>query len=123
MLVQPLPDLARAESGFAGQQIGQSSVTAYEAGQTERLATVQNVGTRALYKRGGQWIDSRLADRPKDNLSAEAQTIVQFSPEYFKLAASNSDIENQILATQQPGEELIVLRRGQVYRIAPAAQR
>jgi Ca-activated chloride channel homolog len=111
---------APAAPGAGGAaQFGQSRIGSYEANQTERLATVQNVGNRALYKRGQQWIDSSLADRPVANLNAEARSITQFSDEYFKLAAANNLVENQILAAQQAGVELIVALRGQVYRIVP----
>ncbi len=114
--------VAPAQSGLGGSaQIGQSNVAAYEAGQVERLASVQNVGNRALFKRGRQWIDSSVANRPADKLNAEAQTIAQFSDEYFRLAAANNAAENQILAVQQPGEELILSIRGRLYRITPPA--
>jgi uncharacterized protein YegL len=105
--------------GYAAQ-IGQSNVASYEASQTERLANVQTVGNRALYRRGQQWIDSTVAGKTAETLNAEASTIVQFSAEYFKLVTANNVVENQMLATQQPGEELIVSLRGQLYRITPA---
>lgn len=108
--------------GMGSAQIGQSRLESYEAEQTERLAGVQNIGNRALYRRGRRWIDSTLADRDVARLNAEATSIVQFSDEYFRLAAANSAVENQMLAAQQPGEELIVSLRGRVYRIVPDAQ-
>jgi len=112
--------VAPAQSGVGGAvQIGQSNVQAYEANRTERIATVQNAGDRALYRRGRQWIDSSVVDTPLDRLNSQARTIAQFSAEYFKLAAANSATDNQILAIQQPGEELIVAIRGQIYRITP----
>ncbi len=112
-------------SSFAGvgsAQIGQSNVANYESNQTERLANVQNLSlnNRALYKRGRQWIDSTVSDRDISTLNAEARPVAQFSEEYFRLAASNSIVDNQILAMQQPGEEMIVSIRGQVYRITAA---
>ena len=44
---------------------------------------------------------------------------VSAADEYFRLAAANSIADNQILAVQQPGEELIVSIRGRLYRIIP----
>jgi Ca-activated chloride channel family protein len=104
-------------SAGGAKQFGLSKLASYESDRTERLAGVQNVGNRALYRRGQQWIDSSVADRPVAALNAAAKTIVQFSEEYFRLAAASSPAENQILSVQQPGEELIVLIRGQLYRI------
>jgi Ca-activated chloride channel family protein len=106
-------------AGNGAAQIGQSNLSSYEANQTERLAGVRIMNNRALYRRGRQWIDSAIADKDLSRLNAEAKTIVQFSEEYFRLVAANSVAENQILATQQPGEELVVSIRGQVYRITP----
>jgi Ca-activated chloride channel family protein len=102
-------------------QIGNSTVAGYESSQVERLANVQAVGNRALYRRGQQWIDSAVADQKVEQLNATAKAVAQFSDEYFRLATANNFAENQILASQQPGQDLIVLLRGQVYRITPAA--
>ena len=111
--VAPAPSLP----GKGSAQVGKSKLASYEANKTEHLTNVQNVGNRALYKRGRQWIDSAVSDKDIAKLNTEAKTIAQFSDEYFRLAAKNSVAENQILSTQQPGEELIVSIRGQLYRI------
>jgi hypothetical protein len=71
-------------------------------------------------KGGRQWIDSKVADKDLSKLNADAKSIVQFSEEYFELAALNSIRDIQILSMQQPGEELRVSIRGHVYRILPA---
>jgi Ca-activated chloride channel homolog len=114
------PAQSTIQAGGAAQ-IGSSTVKAYESNQTERLANVQAVGNRALYRRGQQWIDSTVVDQPVEQLNRNAKSVAQFSEEYFRLAQANSLAENQILATQQPGQDLIVMLRGQVYRITPAA--
>ena len=111
--VAPAPSLP----GKGAAQIGKSKLANYEADKTEHLASVQNVGNRALYKRGRQWIDSSVSDKDVSKLNAQAKTVTQFSKEYFRLAAQNSAAENQILAVQRPGEELILSIRGQLYRI------
>jgi hypothetical protein len=108
---------AASISGMGAAQLGNSKLASYEANQTERLASVQNVANKALYKRGQQWIDSSIADKDVAKLNAVAKTITQFSEEYFRLAATNSVADNQILSVQQPGQELIVSIRGQIYRI------
>jgi Ca-activated chloride channel homolog len=111
--VAPAPSLP----GKGSAQVGKSKLAGYETNQTEHLTNVQNVGNRALYKRGRQWVDSSVSGKDIAKLNAEAKTIAQFSDEYFRLAAKNSVADNQILSTQQPGEELIVSIRGQLYRI------
>jgi Ca-activated chloride channel family protein len=103
--------------GTGAAQLGNSQLASYEANRTEHLANVQNVANRALYRRGQQWIDSSIADKDVSKLNETAKTIAQFSDEYFRLAASNSVADNQILSRQQPGEELILSIRGQIYRI------
>lgn len=111
-----------AQAPKAGKQTvyGSSTMDSYEGGQAEQIASVQNVGNRAFYKRGRQWIDASVSDKPVDKLNAEAREIRQFSDEYFTLVKANNAAENQILASQQQGEELVVALRGQVYRILPS---
>jgi Ca-activated chloride channel family protein len=108
---------ASSVPGMGAAQLGNSKLASYEADRTEHLANVQNVANKALYRRGQQWIDSSIADKDISKLNATAKTIAQFSDEYFRLAATNSVADNQILSLQQPGEELIVSIRGQIYRI------
>ncbi|HSW46113.1 MAG TPA: VIT domain-containing protein [Phycisphaerae bacterium] len=101
----------------SAQVVGRSSLYAYEAEQKTVVGSVQNLANRAFYKRGRQWIDSRVADREQEKLQREAKVIRQFSEEYFKLVAANSPTDNQVLAAQRPGEEILVELRGTVYRI------
>jgi Ca-activated chloride channel family protein len=80
-------------------------------------AGVQNVGRDTLYKRGNLWIaeNARTLDPEKD--AAKIQRIKRFSDEYFTLVRENTTEENAVLATQQEGEELLVMLRGKAYRI------
>jgi len=107
------------QPGMAAQW-GQSDVAKYEKGDKEVVANVQNVGNRAFYRRGQQWVDGQLTDKDLAKVNKDAQEVKQFSDEYFKLVAANNVEENQILAVQKPGEELVVALRNQVYRILPA---
>ena len=70
-----------------------------------------------LYKRG----QILFADNASDvDLVKEKDNIVElklFSDEYFALIKDNSVTENQLLASQKSGEELIVRLRGKIYRI------
>jgi Ca-activated chloride channel family protein len=108
-----------APQAAPAKMYGQSTLDSYEADEKVNIASVQNLANRAFYKRGQQWIDSRVADRDLAKLQREAKAIRQFSDDYFKLAAANSPTDNQILAAQRSGEELIVELRGTVYRITP----
>jgi Ca-activated chloride channel family protein len=78
---------------------------------------VQNVGNETLYKRGKTWIAANAADVDPEKDADKIQTIERFSEEYFKLTSANTSGENAILARQQPGEEILVKLRGQVYLI------
>jgi len=71
----------------------------------------------ALYKRGKQWIAQNATDVDLEKDADKIETVERFTEEYFQLARDNTRTENAILAQQQPGEELIVRLRGQVYRI------
>jgi Ca-activated chloride channel family protein len=108
----PAPGVAR--------QMGKSGVADYEENRETTIASVQNVGNRAMYRRGQQWVDSQLTDKELDKITRDAKEVRQFSEEYFKLVAANSVADNQVLAAQRPGEELVVAFRNQVYRITPA---
>ena len=101
-------------------QIGKSSVADYESDKVERLTNVQAVGNRALYRRGRQWIDSEIADQAIERLNSTAKPVAQFSEDYFRLVTANNVAENQILASQQPGQDLIIRLRGQIYLISAA---
>ena len=57
--------------------------------------------------------DGGVLDRDKDKI----RTIDRFSEEYFRLVRANSVAENQVIASQQADEELLIELRGQVYRI------
>ncbi len=96
---------------------GSSDRADYEADIKETVSGVRQVANQALYRRGNVWqaANARHIDLKKD--ADKIQTVERFSDEYFKLAAANTVEENQIFASQQAGEELVISLRGQVYRI------
>ena len=107
-----------AMAGGGVAQIGQSDTAAYEAGQVQEVRNVRQVGNQAVYRRGGNvWLASNAAGVDLEKDKDRVRTITRFSDEYFKLATDNTTAENQLLASQQEGEELVVELRGQVYRI------
>jgi hypothetical protein len=78
---------------------------------------VQIVGNETLYKRGKQWVAANAQDVDLQRDQDKIKTIERFSDEYFKLTAANTPSENAVLARQQPGEELLIRLRNQVYLI------
>jgi Ca-activated chloride channel family protein len=79
--------------------------------------SVQIVSGQTLYKRGRQWFAANAQDVDVKRDAAKIKTIQRFSSEYFQLIAANTASENTVLSRQQPGDELIIKLRGQVYRI------
>jgi len=107
-----------AMAGGGVAQIGQSDTAAYEAGQVQEVRNVRQVGNQAVYRRGGNvWLAANAAGVDLERDKDRVQTVTRFSDEYFKLVTDNTTAENQLLASQQESEELVVELRGQVYRI------
>jgi hypothetical protein len=70
-----------------------------------------------LYKRGNLVIADNALDVDVEKLTSEIRVIIRFSPEWQALVAANTAAENLLLADQQPGEELLVRYRNEIYRI------
>lgn len=103
--------------GGGAVQFGYSGRENFEAGEAETIANVRQVGNQAVYRRGRLWIASNATKLDPQKDADQIETIERFSEEYFKLVRANSIAENQILATQQPGEQLLIALRGQAYLI------
>ncbi len=99
------------------QMLGYAGGADYEADRKSTVGGVRQVGNAAIYQRGKIWIAANAADLDPEEDAEEIETIDRFSEKYFELVRANTTRENQILATQQANEELIVRLRGQVYRI------
>jgi Ca-activated chloride channel family protein len=98
-------------------QIGQSDARAYEAGVVQVVQNVRQAGNQGIYRRTGNvWVAANAAKLDLDK-DARIRTVQRFSEEYFKLVTDNTVAENQVLASQQGDEELVIELRGQVYRI------
>jgi len=78
---------------------------------------VQVAGNETLYKRGKTWVaqSAQKLDPAKD--ADKIKRVKRFSDDYFALIRENTADENAVLATQQEGEELLVVLRGQAYCI------
>jgi Ca-activated chloride channel homolog len=81
------------------------------------VQSVQTIGNETLYRRGNQWIAANAQDVDLQRDGHKIQTVQRFSDEYFRLVAANTSSENAVLARQQPGEELVIRLRNQVYLI------
>ena len=119
----PLPGVANGPAkrdgsgGFGGGGAGAVEYLDLASGKKVAADAVQIVGNQALYKRGQLWIAASAQGIDPANDADKIETIERFSDKYFKLTAANSASENAVLARQQPGEELLIKLRGQVYRI------
>ena len=78
---------------------------------------VQNAGKQTLYRRGKLWVANNAKDLDPEKDQAKIKEIKRFSDGYFALVKANTADENAILATQQEGEELLCVFRGQAYRV------
>ncbi|QDT49767.1 von Willebrand factor type A domain protein [Symmachiella dynata] len=74
--------------------------------------TVRNIGQKTFFQRDGLWRDSTVtAEQEK-----QAKKIVQFSTEYFDLAATHGKELGKYLAFR---ESVLINLRGKTYRIDP----
>ena len=74
---------------------------------------VRNIGNQTLYRRGDNlWIATNAADIDLERDKEKIKTIERFSDEWFELVHGNTQVENDILARQRDGEELLMRFRG-----------
>jgi Ca-activated chloride channel family protein len=73
---------------------------------------MQQVGQKTFFKKQGLWQDSTITAAQ----AAQAKRIVQFSKEYFDLAAANGGTMAQYLVFREPVQVNI---KGQIYQIDP----
>jgi len=105
-------------SGAPGVQMyGKSTVAGYEANKVEVVGNMRQVGNQAVYRRGKTWFASNATKVDLEKDAANIKAVERFSDAYFDLIRQNTVEENQVLAGQQAGEELVIELRGQVYRI------
>ncbi len=114
---RPAP-AAQPGGGRSGAVVyGNTRQDLYEKGAAETVRTVRNVGDQAVYQRGKLWVAANAADVHPEKDAEKIQAVERFSKEYFELVRANTVAQNQVLASQQADEELMIRLRGQVYRI------
>ena len=99
------------------RSFGWSGRDSYEKGKKEVVTGVRQVGDKTLYRRKNVWRTARIAQDDLDKDESKIKSIQRFSREYFELVRANTVAENQVFASQQAGEELVIKLRGQVYRV------
>ena len=85
------------------------------AGEKKESQSIQNIGNKTFYCREKRWVDSTVTPEQEKN----AIKLVQFSDDYFKLAAKNGQAVAQYLAFDEPA---VINIAGQCYRIEPATK-
>ena len=96
---------------------GNTSKKSYEGGKYDYVKGLRNVGNTSLYQRGRLWIASSASKLDPAKDADKIKKIKRFSDEYFKLIGKNSVSENQVMASQQDNEEMLLVLRGQAYQI------
>jgi Ca-activated chloride channel family protein len=117
-----------APGGFGGGGQGQAGrgaaagsrvANSYRDADTDKSVVaegIQNAGKETLYRRGKLWIATNAQKFDPEKDEAKIKRVKRFSDEYFEIVRANTKDENAVLATQQEGEELLVMLRGQAYR-------
>ncbi len=108
----------RADGKGAGVPLyGNTGRDSYEREKVEYVAGVRNVGNLALYRRGRVWMGADTTDLDLTKDADKIQVVHRFSEAYFELVRQNSVAENQVMASQQAKEELVIKLRGRVYHV------
>jgi Ca-activated chloride channel family protein len=98
-------------------QYGNADAKKYDKGEAEQVAGIRNVGNQTLYQRGKLWVDPAAAGLDPEKDKDKIVEIQRYTNEYFELVRQNNAQQNQLLATQQADEEIMIKLRGQVYRV------
>jgi Ca-activated chloride channel homolog len=83
------------------------------ADEAESVQMVRSIGTKSFYRRGDRWVDSSVTEEQE----RQAQRVVQFSDDYFKLADRHGRKLSQYLVFDEP---VLVALEGETYLIEPA---
>jgi Mg-chelatase subunit ChlD len=110
------PMAAQSNSGHA-KRMGAPTQVMYESGVSEEINTIRIVGNETLYKRGDTWVTASIANFDPVRDRAKFTVISRYTDPYFTLVRENTAEENQVFASQKPGEKLAILLRGTAYLI------
>ncbi|NIL98481.1 MAG: VWA domain-containing protein [Planctomycetales bacterium] len=98
---------------------GRDGATLYSLEDDREIsaAAVRNVGNRSIYRRGKFWIAANCTDLDPEKDKNQFKRIKRFGDEYFALVRASSKADNEILARQRPGEQLLIRIQGQAYHL------
>ena len=96
---------------------GHKDQAGYERGEQELAATVRRSEAQPVYKKSNVWMTTEAAKLDIQKDADKIKTIERYSDEYFELVRKNTPAENQIMAMQKDGEQLMVVLRGQAYLV------
>ncbi|MBT3201491.1 MAG: VWA domain-containing protein [Phycisphaerales bacterium] len=96
---------------------GNAGKDKYEAETAEYVAGLRQIGNTSLYRRGRVWIASSASKLDPKKDADKIKRVKRFSDDYFKLIRANTTYENQVMASQQADEEMLIVLRGQAYQI------
>jgi len=103
--------------GGGVRMFGKAKRRNYEGDKYEYVRGMRNVGNTSLYRRGRLWIASSASKLDPKKDSGKIETVERFSKKYFELIRRNTVAQNQVLASQQDNEEMLIVLRNQAYRI------
>jgi Ca-activated chloride channel family protein len=103
-------------SGRGGQLgIGGGRGDAIETDDAVKKETVRSVGKYTAYLRGNILFASNATDVDPEKDKDRIIELKRFSDKYFELIKTTTLEENQLLALQEPDEEMIVRLQGKLY--------
>jgi Ca-activated chloride channel family protein len=112
MSAMPTPEAKRELAKRLRASGGRAALAVNAEGELAVLDSVRNIGQKSFYRRNDRWEDSTVsADEAQ-----KAKKIVQFSNEYFELAARHGGTLAKYLAFDEP---VLLNLGGETYLITP----
>ncbi|MDH3718135.1 MAG: VIT and VWA domain-containing protein [Planctomycetota bacterium] len=108
-----------ADAPVASTAPGKDGAQLYSLEEDKEIsaAGVRNVGNSSIYRRGKFWVATNCADLDPEKDKEQIKKIKRFGDEYFALVRANTKADNEILARQRLGEELLIRLKGQAYHL------
>jgi Ca-activated chloride channel family protein len=117
-MARPAPSSEAPAGGEGGWSYGHADKKSYDEGKDRNgVAGLRQFEEQATYRRGRLWIAANAANLDPEKDADKIKEIKRFSEEYFELVRQNTTGENQILASQQADEDLLIVLRSQAYVI------
>ena len=103
--------------GLGGRRAGGKTGAAPSLKKQNSALPVRVAGKFTAYLKGNILFASNATDVDPEKDASKITVITKFSPEYFELIQTTTAAENQLLALQEPNEEMIVRIQGKLYRL------